>query len=179
MENFYTPLDRNYCVTAQYTLKKSPSFWGYQIDVQNYAEDKDGNTAGGGLCADYNDDIPSQLTVAPCFLPKFLSGPYWVVAYDETAGYALISGGQPDEIVPDESGCGGTTNGTCCRTGTGINSSGLWIFSRSRVRDEELITAVRQIARESGFATSVLFDVNQTSCDDSLDGSKRRQLLRH
>eukprot|EP00529_Nitzschia_sp_RCC80_P028106 CAMPEP_0113460220 /NCGR_PEP_ID=MMETSP0014_2-20120614/10870_1 /TAXON_ID=2857 /ORGANISM="Nitzschia sp." /LENGTH=264 /DNA_ID=CAMNT_0000351857 /DNA_START=375 /DNA_END=1169 /DNA_ORIENTATION=- /assembly_acc=CAM_ASM_000159 len=197
MENAYTPLDQNYCVSAKYRLKEGPSFpWGYRVEVANVAQDEDGNTSGGNLCANFNDDDPSKLNVAPCFIPQLWSGPYWVVAYNETAGYALISGGQPDEVVPDETGCGGSSSSdssgdgsssppssySCCRTGTGINGSGLWIFSRSRDRDEALISTVREIAKDAGFATSVLFDVNQTSCEEGSQSSRRRysrNLLRH
>jgi lipocalin len=186
MENAYTPLDQNYCVSAQYKIKDSRSFWGYQIDVFNFAQNEAGQTSGGNLCANYNEEMPSQLNVAPCFIPQFWSGPYWVVAYNETAGYALVSGGQPDEVVPGETGCGGSgddgsdvstssSSSACCRTGTGINGSGLWIFSRSRVRDEPLISTVRKIARDAGFATSVLFDVNQTSCEALGTGSSNRR----
>lgn len=56
-----------------------------------------------------------------------------------------------------------------CRTGTGINDSGLWIFSRSPERDESLIATVRQIAVDAGFDVSVLNDVDHTSCDDCND----------
>ena len=196
MENSYTPLDQNYCVSAKYRLKEGPSFpWGYRVEVTNVAQDEDGNTSGGNLCADFRDDDPSKLNVAPCFIPQLWSGPYWVVAYNETAGYALVSGGQPDQVVPDETGCDGSSSidygsssssssYACCRTGTGINGSGLWIFSRSRDRDETLISTVRDIAKDAGFATSVLFDVNQTSCDGHSPSSsgrrrRRRNLLRH
>lgn len=151
---------------------KNKSFWGYTIDVYNYAEDKDGNSGGGSLCAsvDNGGEIPSQLAVAPCWLPKVFDGPYWVVAYNALEGYALISGGQPSEVVPDEVGCGGSTTGVCCKTGDGINSSGLWIFSRSPVRNETLIETVRDIATTAGFATkSVLMDVNHTNCPDATE----------
>ena len=52
------------------------------------------------------------------FVPSFLVGPYWELAYDENEGYALVSGGQPTEE---------TTDGLCV-PGDGINNSGLWIF---------------------------------------------------
>lgn len=169
-ENFYTPAERSYCVTAQYSLKARPSSLGYTIDVYNYAEDKDGNPSGGSLCAAIdNEDTPSQLAVAPCFLPKALDGPYWVVAYNEAEGYALISGGQPNEIVTSEVGCGGSSKGVCCKTGDGINSSGLWIFTRSPKRSATLINKVRRIAKRAGFATSVLLNVDHTDCPDASD----------
>merc|ERR1711982_298248 len=92
--------------------------------------------------------------VAPCFLPTIFSGPYWIVAYDESEGYALVSGGQPN-VKGEDGGCS---------TGTGVNYSGLWIFTRSQERDEELVLRVRGIAEEAGFDTSVLNDVDQTNC---------------
>ena len=79
------------------------------------------------------------------------------MAYDEDEGYALVSGGQPTEHAPD--------GGEGCSTGTGTNGAGLWIFSRRRERDEQLVQKVRNIAREQGFDLSVLNDVDQTNCD--------------
>lgn len=62
----------------------------------------------------------SKLKVAPCFLPKVFSGDYWVVAYSESEGYALVSGGQPTKQGQ---------NGLCT-TGTGRNGSGLCCIVR-------------------------------------------------
>jgi len=160
-ETIYLPKEENYCVTADYTVKDKPTFWGYTVGVSNEAQDADGDKTGGELCAirdpDYPDN-PSKLAVAPCFFPpKWLAGPYWIVAYDEAEGYALISGGQPDKP---------TQNGLCT-TGRGFNNSGLWIFSRSQERDEQLINKVRTIAEDAGIDTSVLNDVDQSDCDES------------
>merc|ERR1719379_485015 len=95
------------------------------------------------------------LAVAPFFLPYALSGDYWILAYDEAQGYALISGGAPTKSF--EGGC---------RTGTGTNGSGLWIFTRQRNREETLVQKVRGIAAEKGFDLSVLNDVDQTECNE-------------
>lgn len=158
-ENAYSPIEQNFCTSAQYTIKDEPTFWGYTVDVFNQAQYENGIGVQANLCAYQTDESPSKLAVAPCFLPKFLSGPYWVVAYDESEGYALISGGQPT-ILGD--------NGLC-RTGSGLNDSGLWIFSRSQERNETLVGKVRTIAEEAGFDLSVLNDVDQSSCDTCTD----------
>ena len=150
----YSPIEQNFCTYAEYTIKPQATFWGYTVGVNNYAQDQAGNKAGGPLCAFQDKDVASKLNVAPCFLPKEFAGPYWVVAYDETEGYALISGGQPQTV--SESGG--------CRTGDGINNSGLWIFSRSSVRNETLIIQVRALAENKGFDLTVLNDVNQEGC---------------
>ena len=162
--NSYSPIEQNYCTRAEYTVRDSPTWWGYTVDVYNSAQYESGIAVEGNLCAYQTDEeeSPSKLAVAPCFLPKFFSGPYWIVAYNETEGYALISGGQPTEIGD---------NGLCT-TGTGINGSGLWIFSRSSLRDEALIDKVRGIAEEAGFDTSVLNDVDHTACDDCVDSEE-------
>jgi lipocalin len=121
--------------------------------VSNEARDAvDGNLYGGDLCA-YVKEEPSKLAVAPCFVPKFGSGDYWVIAYDEVKGYALISGGQP--TIESDRGC---------RTGKGINESGLWIFTREQKRDDDLIQEVRGIAADQGFDLSVLKNVTQEGC---------------
>ena len=151
----YSPSSQNFCTRAKYKVRKSPTLpWGYTVSVNNYAEDAAGNVYGGPLCAYQKSGTPSKLAVAPCFVPKVAAGPYWVVAYNEAEGYALVSGGQP------------TIKGTDgCKTGTGTNNSGLWIFSRSKVRDSTLIQKVRGIAKAAGFDTSVLKDVEHGGCD--------------
>merc|ERR1712194_658416 len=97
-------------------------FWGYEISVHNHAENNapphkvhDTNI----LCAKIVDADAGKLAVAPCFLPAATAGPYWVLAFDDAEGYALISGG-----APTHSAAGG------CRTGTGVNGAGLWVFTR-------------------------------------------------
>eukprot|EP00592_Proboscia_alata_P005486 CAMPEP_0194381658 /NCGR_PEP_ID=MMETSP0174-20130528/54729_1 /TAXON_ID=216777 /ORGANISM="Proboscia alata, Strain PI-D3" /LENGTH=207 /DNA_ID=CAMNT_0039166199 /DNA_START=110 /DNA_END=733 /DNA_ORIENTATION=+ len=154
----YSPIEWNYCTKASYTVRKRPTFpWRYTIDVNNYAEDVDGNVFGGPLCASVGgwrrNANSSKLAVAPCFLPKLFDGPYWVVHYDESEGYALISGGQPTKD---------TGNG--CTTGTRTNNSGLWIFLRTPQRDDEKVAMVEQLAINAGFDTSVLNDVIHQDC---------------
>jgi lipocalin len=150
----------NFCVHADYKLLPKKSFWGYDIQVHNFAaEDAPPHKprdSGSFLCAKIVNASAGQLAVAPCFLPSQLAGPYWVLAYDESEGYALISGGAPTESAP-----GG------CRTGSGVNNAGLWIFTRSKRRDEKLVQKVRGVAREKGFDLSVLNFVNQSACSDA------------
>lgn len=86
------------------------------------------------------------LQVAPCFLPTGLAGAYWVVAFDVDEAWALVSGGAPTHPG---------TNGTC-RTGTGVNGSGLWIFTRRQQRDPSIVSKVRAVASAKGFDLSVL-----------------------
>jgi lipocalin len=149
----YLPTSENFCLQAHYTLKKSRTLLGYDIDVHNYAEEKSGTVHSANICARILDANRGKLEVAPCFLPAFLGGPYFVVAYNETEGYALISGGPPNEP---------TANG--CKTGDGINNAGLWIATRKQQRDEQLVEKVRNIAVSKGFDVSVLNDVDQTNC---------------
>mmetsp|Transcript_7164 Transcript_7164/g.9721 ORF Transcript_7164/g.9721 Transcript_7164/m.9721 type:complete len:214 (-) Transcript_7164:140-781(-) len=151
----YVPIERNFCTRAMYAKKESKSILGYEIDVDNFTEDADGNKYGGKLCATIVDD--AKLAVAPCFLPTVFAGPYWVLAYDEEKGYAFVSGGQP--MYRSE-------NGEGCTTGKGENDSGLWIFLRSRERDEDLIDEIRQMAKDMDIDVSVMNDVDQTNCDD-------------
>lgn len=193
-ENAYTPSDQNRCVTAQYQIRDDDnrnwwerSWWGYTVDVFNYAETATGTTSGGiGLCADFDEETPSQLRVAPCFLPQFFAGPYWVVSYREGSeeGYALVSGGQPQNLVEEETDCGAEGTDSCCKTGEGINRSGLWILTRQRNPSDSLVTEVRGIAKQMGFSTSVLFNVtHDADCQvpgiDNVDGSDNTRFLRN
>jgi hypothetical protein len=133
MVNTYLPKERFFCLRAQYEKLDCPKFpWEYTIDVFNEAWDAvDGNIYGGDFSAYSIKEEPSKLTVVHSFVPKFMSGDYWVIAYDEEKGYALISGGQP--TIESHSGC---------HTGEGINKSGLWIFTHEQAHDDTLIKEV-------------------------------------
>mmetsp|Transcript_138262 Transcript_138262/g.429826 ORF Transcript_138262/g.429826 Transcript_138262/m.429826 type:complete len:228 (-) Transcript_138262:303-986(-) len=159
MPVLYLPASQNYCVYAEYSKLRKPSLFGYTIQVHNYAQEASGKAHDSStfICARPGDaQDAAKLAVGPCFLPAVsgvTTGPYWVLAYDEAEGYALISGGQP--TIQAEDGC---------RTGSGVNGAGLWIFTRARPRDEALVAKVRGIARSKGFDLSVLNDIDQTNC---------------
>jgi len=156
MEVRYLKKEENYCVTARYYEKEESNFWGYTIDVQNSARvgSVDGPRKDAELCAYMqSEEDPAKLAVAPCFLPKFSSGDYWVLAHNEAEGYSLISGGQPDIETPQG-----------CRTGDGTNGAGLWIFTRSIFPEPGLVETVRNIAASKGFDLSVLNDVTHEGC---------------
>ena len=158
-ETTYLPLSRNYCVTAEYKLLDKPTpFFGYSIEVTNQAQDSEEKTYGGVIyAAETNESDPSKLEVAPGFLPRFLAGPYWIVAYDETDGYALVIGGPPQVKNKD--------TGKCRTNNRWITSSGgLWIFTRDSERDDALIDKVKGIASDLGLDTSVLNTVDHSNC---------------
>merc|ERR1712100_699902 len=126
------------------------------IDVHNHAEGKDGEIFDSGtlLQARTVNEERGQFLVAPWFIPPSLAGPYWIIAYDEAEGYALVSGGPPTLEGKDGK----------CKLGSGTNNSGLWIFTREQKRNEELIAKVRGIAESKGFDLSVLNDIDHTKC---------------
>lgn len=153
----YLPKSENRCVYAEYKLLNPKSLLGYDVQVHNYAEDvappHAAHDSGTKICAAIVDAATGKLEVAPCFLPKVTSGDYWVIDFSDADGYALISGGPPTKAA-----AGG------CQTGTGINGSGLWIFTRQQARDQSIVDKVRSIAKAKGFDLSVLNDVDQTGC---------------
>lgn len=161
MPTAYLPKSENRCVYAEYKQLNKSTFWGYGIQVHNYAEDVASphkvHDSGDLICAKVVDESAGKLEVAPCFLPSVLSGPYWVLDFSNEEGYALISGGAPTKSV-----AGG------CQTGSGVNDAGLWIFTRQQKRDEALVQKVRSIAAEKGFDLSVLNDVDQVGCDEGV-----------
>jgi len=157
----YLPASQNHCVYAEYKLADKKTFWGYDVLVHNYAEDvapphkahDSANLFGGGICAKIVDKSTGKLEVAPCFLPTFTSGAYWVIDWSDAEGWALISGGPPTHSAAEG-----------CRMGSGTNGSGLWIFTRQQKRDETAVAKVRAIAKSKGFDVSVLNTVDQSSC---------------
>jgi lipocalin len=157
----YLPEEYLHCVTAEYTLLDEPTFLGYNVKVANHAENKDGKALGPltEICAKVVDENAGKLEVSPCFLPTFLAGPYWIEAFDQEAGWALVSGGPPKNQG---------TNG--CKTGTGTNNSGLWIFTRKQERDDALVQKIKGVAEAKGFDVSVLRDTDQTNCALSNSG---------
>jgi lipocalin len=166
----YLPVSQNYCIAADYALKGKNVF-GWDIQVHNLALEKDGTRHDSGtfLCAKVVNEARGQLKVGPCFLPPFLpgaTGAYWVLAFDNAKGYALISGGPP--TVEGEGGC---------RTGSGVNGAGLWIFTRARKRNDAILAEVRAIAAEKGFDLSVLNDVDQTNCTDASSEARIEALV--
>merc|ERR1719356_105035 len=155
----YLPADYFRCVTAEYTLLDKPTLLGYNIKVSNHAENKDGEALGPltTICGKIENSTAGKLKVSPCFLPTPLAGPYWIIAFDRAEGWSLVSGGPPSQ-----SGTGG------CKTGTGTNDSGLWIFTREQRRDEALVQKIKGIATDKGFDTSVLKPTDQTACGASV-----------
>mmetsp|Transcript_23220 Transcript_23220/g.34995 ORF Transcript_23220/g.34995 Transcript_23220/m.34995 type:complete len:230 (-) Transcript_23220:492-1181(-) len=158
MEVSYLSKDVNRCVYAEYKTQ-SGSFWGYDVAVHNHAEGVEEphkvKDSGSFICAKVVDAKRGKLEVAPCFLPSIFAGPYWVLDYSESEGYALVSGGAPKHSSNDG-----------CKTGSGINNSGLWIFTRAQTRDQALVDKVRGIAKAKGFDVSVLNNIDQTACTE-------------
>jgi len=172
-----------YCITAEYSLLDPNNVPfepvgienGFDVKVFNKGQDVNGNIvtsddefAEGGvpvpspLCAAQNvfeGDKDSELTVGFCAIPAvgFEQSNYWVLAYDEEEGAALVAGGQPD--TPNSN-----RDGLCTY---GDNVTGLWIFMRSPERDETLIEKYRKIARDNGIDPSIMLDVVQEGCDDT------------
>lgn len=153
------PRNAHRCIHADYKLLPKKSFWGYDIQVLNHAVDDAPpygvHDTGSFLCAKIVDGSAGKLVVAPCALPPRLAGPFWVIDYDESVGYAIISGGPPTEVHP-----GG------CRTGSGVNNAGLWIFTREQQPGDDFVKRIRLLAENKGFDTSVLERANQSSCEE-------------
>merc|ERR1712232_1544179 len=88
---------------GDYNIRDEKTFWGYTVDVMNYAEDEEGKSYGGDLCAinDKSGD-PAKLNVAPCFLPTSFAGPYWVLAYDESGLWIFLRSQERNETLIDK-----------------------------------------------------------------------------
>jgi len=167
METSYLPKSHNWCVYADYRRLAKKSFWGYDVGVHNHAEEQDGtihdsdiDIKGGGIMAKILDQKTGKLEVAPHFLPTFLAGPYWVIDYSEAEGYTLVSGGAPTVTGKDG----------LCKTGSGTNNAGLWIFTRAQKTDATLVAKVRAIAQSKGFDVSVLNQVDNSNCTTPIAG---------
>lgn len=165
-----------YCVTATYA-KKSNGL----IDVRNYANSGgvNGNIMGSSnngtifsnLCAKQVDG--GSLKVAPCLLglgPDLVGGPYWVLDVGGNYSWALISGGQPDQVKQEQPKVLCTTKEGRCFLD--VNGSGLWLFTRERFPADSLIQAMEARLVEMGIWTGDLLDVVQEGCNYVGDNRK-------
>jgi hypothetical protein len=145
--NAYQPLSSLFCVRAAYAWEDAAK---RRVAVLNTANEGavDGprtNERKTKLRAVVPDEtVPSKLAVGPRFVPSASYGPYWVLAVkpsdaplgeddpEKPRGYdwAVVSGGQPN--VP-----GGKD--TCRTSLTGVNGSGLWIFTRDPTPSYEVV----------------------------------------
>jgi len=166
--NSYQNEDQLQCVVATYDAGLS-SFWelppfydGKLLSVYNYYDggrptlDGDGKPTGR-LCASLPDSSEkSKLAVAPCFLPTFFGGKYWVIGVGTTATeyeWAIISGGSPTNRYDDG-----------CTTGTGYFDSGLWIFSRTPTLPDDKLAKAKELLKHLGYTLSLLKPVRQSDC---------------
>jgi len=169
----YQPLDSLYCVAATYDEEGAsvPFYWGNVISVYNH--NNNGRVNGPPnftppdrvtpLCARDEDAANGKLKVAPCFLPNFLTGPYWVIALESAAdgtytGAAVI-GGNPSVELSD--GCTTPEDSSGSLVGGG---TGLWIFAREPIASPALVAAVKAKVKALGVATSRLNPVAQANC---------------
>jgi lipocalin len=154
------------CVVATYNIdnkSKVPFFKGKVFSVYNYANkySVNGNATNNStvLCGRIpNTNHSEKILVAPCFLPNIFGGPYWIVLagpYQNDYKWAVVSGGQPTVQV---------TNSTCTTKTTGVNGSGLWIFSRTKVLDQDTLKMIKQKMINKGIAISKLLQVQQKGC---------------
>lgn len=163
-----------FCVTATYNFENAqvprflpfaPPYWdGTVATVYNYANVDRVNGAPQNsdnmtLCARLQDPLAtSKLSVAPCFLPNYFAGPYWIlsVGENETGHYewAIVIGGEPTEPYADG----------CSTKQSGINGAGLWLFSRVPVASEATIAAMRQELASKGITSQNLIRVQQEDC---------------
>jgi lipocalin len=169
--NSYQPEESLFCVTATYEDEGKKQWFKTAISVYNYSNEKKVNGKnyndgeGQVLCATETDNA-SKLGVAPCFLPSFLSGPYWVVAAGpdpDNYEWAIVSGGQPtiDDVCDD---------GTCTTAiDAGFlnwngNNEGLWLFTREQVAAQQTLDEMEAVAAEKGICTAQMVDVPQKGC---------------
>jgi len=163
--NGYQNASDLFCTLATYVSgeKTVPFFSGTVAGVHNYENVGSVNGPAEGvdmvLCARENDKSrPGALLVAPCFLPNFAAGPYWIldVGSDSKGEYtwSIVSGGAP--TVQFDDGC--TTKEA------GVNGSGLWIFTRVPTGAGLWVEQARNRLQQLGYTLQRLKEVKQAGC---------------
>lgn len=180
--NGYQPEERLYCVVATYNEtfrgKKSrvPFFFGTVVTVFNdcnvggkNAQVSNNYTApdfkrgfSSPLCARQRDPKePAKLSVAPCLLPNFLAGDYWIVEAGPRPNdyqWAIIMAGQP--TVEFEDGC--TTPDTC--SGPAQTGCGFWLVTRDPQPAQAVVEDLESKARAKGLSTRLLKAIDHDGC---------------
>jgi lipocalin len=166
--NSYQSAESLYCVTATYNDDGKKQWGKPAISVSNYNNDgmvnaptKDGSD--GVICATTSiANEPAKLAVAPCFLPPFLAGDYWVAAVADDYSWAIVTGGQPTiagECVVDALLC--TTPETSALLG---NGQGLWFFMREQAQNAVTLATMEATALALGICTANMVDVVHEGC---------------
>lgn len=164
----YQPLSSLFCVAATYDFDgRHVPFSSVRVaTVYNYANEDHvngplQNSNNFTLCARaVNSTDSSRLAVAPCFLPNFFAGPYWVIGVGQEPSrpgeytWAVIIGGEPTVEYSDG----------CTTRESGTNNAGLWLFSRSHVASKSELDAMYALLHAKGIATSRLHPVAQEGC---------------
>ena len=164
--NGYQKENSLYCVAATYNITDSiniPFYNNKVVAVYNYANLNKVNGISSNnstiLCARIpNASHPEKLLVAPCFLPNVLAGPYWILAAGPSSDnyeWAIVIGGQPSVRV---------SNTTCTTKISGINNSGLWLFSRKTILPQDDLKQLYNILESKNISSSQLIDVKQENC---------------
>lgn len=168
--NIYQPADSLFCVVATYEMEGRRQFFQEAISVFNFSNRGAINQGGGGgpsLCATRRSSDTGQLAVAPCFLPPFLGGAYWVAAYSP-GRWSIVTGGQPNV----EGSCSGEEDLCTTRESFSIldpltiigNNQGLWFLTRDRFPDDALLAEMEAAAADLGICTSGMLDVVHEGC---------------
>lgn len=172
--NTYQSADTLFCVVATYEREGRQQWFQEAITVINFSNEggvNEGARAGtgfGGLCATLGEgEMAGSLRVAPCFLPPFLGGPYWVVAYSP-GSWAIITGGQLSVL-----GSCGEEEGVCTTRESGSifdplsfigNNQGLWFFTRDPLPDASVLEEMEAAAASLGICTANMLDVVHEGC---------------
>ncbi|KAI3640315.1 hypothetical protein MIR68_001193 [Amoeboaphelidium protococcarum] len=183
--NSYQSPDQLFCVSAYYKIQsvgQDPSWYNSffrwirygpgvtTIDVYNYAnrgvngEVTQGNLSAIALDAQNN---PGDLLVGPGFLPRWLYGPYTIVAAypgPDRYDWAIISGGLPKNKNATTGYCS-TKSAASSTVFDNGNDQGFWFFHRKQVASTSEIDSMFKTAKALGYETGNLIKVQQDGCE--------------
>lgn len=181
--NGFQPKESLNCVVATYnetfhgTPSNVPFFGGTVLTVfndcnvggkngpvsNNYTSPDFKRSFGSPICGrQTNEEFPERLVVAPCLLPNYFAGDYWVLhagPSPDNYEYAAVIAGQPS--VEKEDGC--TTPNTC--SGPAQTSCGLWLFTREPVPDVAKVALLEDVLHTKGVSTQLLEEIDHTDCE--------------
>jgi len=174
--NVYQDEDDLFCVTATYER----TLFGGAVKVNNYQNEGGVNSGAsegaegfyrifGQFAGLYARQVEGgEIRVAPGALGiqvPIADGPYWVVAVADDYNWAIIVGGQPDQIRENNE----TSTVTCTTQEEGDNildfTGGLWFFSRERFASNETLATMEATLADLGIYGGDMIDVVHEECE--------------
>ena len=177
IDGFQTSVEDDfYCLVWTYTERENDNASFFDFDnygttggVEGPQQEYDsGGTKWEQWCAGQDEFGGGLVRISPCLLRSFLvrtGFPQWVLAVAPDYSWAIVAGGEPDELQQTEPT-------PLCTTRTNVSKdvladssgSGLWLLTRDRMASNDTIAEMENVLLDMGVYTEKLLPVVHNGC---------------